>query len=153
MIIATGSNLGDKALYLDQAKVEIQKHFSLIAQSQIYCSEAVDYTDQPDFFNQVLEFELPLSITPDSVMQLLLVIEKNLGRKRDIARGPRTVDIDIIFFGLEKINTDILQVPHPRLFERSFVVLPLMELPYFNTLKKHHDFPQQFKISARPVVF
>jgi len=153
LIIATGSNLGEKEKYLLEAKLELQKHFSFINESRIYCSEAVDYTDQPDFYNQVLEFEIPKDLSPKQTMLLLLNIEKEMGRRRDIPKGPRTIDLDILFFGLEKINTDIIHVPHPRLFERSFVVLPLMELPFFKTLEKHYDFSHKFNISARPVVF
>jgi 2-amino-4-hydroxy-6-hydroxymethyldihydropteridine diphosphokinase len=153
LIIATGSNLGDKKSHLKSAKVLISKHFNLIAQSQIYSSPAVDYLDQPDFFNQVLEFEQPKSMSPTDVMTLLLSLEKELGRRRDIPKGPRTVDIDIIFFGLKEINTDLLQVPHPRCFERSFVILPLTELPYYQVLKSHFSFTHNFSNAAKPIVF
>ncbi len=136
LIIATGSNIGDSLQNLNRAKHELSKHFKLIATSRVYSSPAIDYLDQPDFFNQVLEFEMPLSIETFSILKICQQIELDLGRKRKIAKGPRTIDIDILFLHTLKISTPSLEVPHPRLFERSFVVLPLKELPYFKTLEQ-----------------
>lgn len=149
LIIATGSNLGDSIKQLQQAADQLSKHFSLIAKSRIYTSKAVDYTNQPDFHNQVLEFETP-DITPANCMSLLLKIEEKLGRKRDIPRGPRNIDIDILFFDTIESSDPHIILPHPRLFDRSFVVLPLKELPYFNILQKHYDFPTKFDNEAFP---
>ena len=141
--IATGSNLGDRLLNLNEAKSHLQKHFSLISESRVYESAAVDYVDQPNFYNQVLEFELT-SDNPETVMTFLLSIEKIMGRNRIIPKGPRLIDIDILFWGLEKIQTPNLEIPHPRLFERSFVVLPLSELPGFKILESHFNFNYSF---------
>ncbi len=141
--IATGSNLGDRLLNLNEAKSHLQKHFSLISESRVYDSAAVDYVDQPNFYNQVLEFELT-SDNPETVMAFLLSIEKIMGRNRIIPKGPRLIDIDILFWGLEKIKTPNLEIPHPRLFERSFVVLPLSELPGFKILESHFNFNFSF---------
>jgi 2-amino-4-hydroxy-6-hydroxymethyldihydropteridine diphosphokinase len=150
LFIATGTNLGDRALNLKSARDELKKYFAFIAESRIYESPAVDYLNQPDFYNQVLEFQIP-SMTPDEVMSLLLKIEKEMGRNREIPKGPRVIDLDILFWGNETIQSDILTVPHPRLFERSFVVLPIAELPGFNELKKHFSFKFQFDNTATPL--
>jgi 2-amino-4-hydroxy-6-hydroxymethyldihydropteridine diphosphokinase len=150
LIIATGSNVGNSIAYLNAARLELSKVFYLIAASRIYKSAAVDYENQPDFFNQVLEFKLP-DLDPDTTMRQLLDIERSMGRIRDIPRGPRTIDIDIIFWGLEKINSEHLTIPHPRWQERSFVVKPIQELPFFQTVKKCSTIPEFFKIDASPI--
>ncbi|MCO4755604.1 MAG: 2-amino-4-hydroxy-6-hydroxymethyldihydropteridine diphosphokinase [Bacteriovoracaceae bacterium] len=134
LIIATGSNIGDKLKNLQKAKNLLSETFDFIAESRIYTSSAVDYSNQPDFLNQVLEFKIP-SQTPETVMLELLEKEKILGRQRVIDKGPRTIDMDIIFWAEMSVNTDTLQVPHPRWRERAFVVLPLMELPFFELNK------------------
>lgn len=148
--VATGTNLGDRSLNLKQASLILQKHFELIAESRIYESPAVDYLNQPDFYNQVLEFKLP-TMSPEEVMELLLKIEKDMGRNRLIPKGPRLIDLDILFWGNEKIQSKNLIIPHPRLFERSFVVLPLSELPGFKELTKSFEFKFQFENSANPL--
>ncbi len=150
LIIALGSNLGNSQEHLARAREEISKYFSIIAESRLYTSRAVDYTEQPDFFNQVIECKLPQN-NPDEVMETLLTIEKKLGRTRDILRGPRTVDIDIIFWGLEQHNTQQVIIPHPRWRDRSFVVRPLQELPFFKTVEKCFTIPQSFEIEAFPI--
>lgn len=146
--IATGSNLGDRIANLSDAKKRLALSFELIAESKIYESPAVDYLNQPDFYNQVLEFKLPAQ-NAESIMLSLLQIEKEMGRSRLIPKGPRLVDLDILFWGLEKIETKTLQIPHPRLFERSFVVLPLSELPGFKILKKNFTFTFKFNNHAK----
>ena len=148
LILSTGSNLGDRELHLNKAKELLSKNFSFIAASNIYQSPAVDYLNQPDFLNQVLEFELPTNYTEHEVLNLILEIEKELGRVRDIPKGPRTLDIDILFWGLINIDSENLIVPHPRLFDRSFIVYPLMELPFASTLKSNFKFSNKFKNTA-----
>lgn len=150
LIIATGSNLGDKANNLALALNELSTHFDLIQASRIYSSPAIEYLQQPDFYNQVLEFKPP-SITPNDALEIMLAIELKLGRKRDISKGPRTIDIDIIFWDLKKHNTKNLVIPHPSWAQRSFVVMPLSELPYFETLKNHYKIPTQFENTAVPL--
>jgi 2-amino-4-hydroxy-6-hydroxymethyldihydropteridine diphosphokinase len=150
LFIATGTNIGDKKQNLIDAKNELMKYFEFIAESRIYTSKAIEYTQQDDFLNQVIEFKLP-KISPNEVMSILLEIELKLGRRRDIPKGPRTIDLDIIFFSDLKIQTDLVNIPHPRLFERSFVVLPLSELPGFAKLKKHFSFPSEFSNQASPI--
>ncbi len=150
LIIASGSNIGDSVSILKAAEAELSKHFKLIAASRIYVSAAVEYENQPDFYNQVLELALPDS-TPDEVMATLLKIEKKFGRHRDIPKGPRTLDLDIIFWNTTSFHTNDVIIPHPRWAERSFVVRPLQELPFFQTIQKCFTIPQSFTVEAAPL--
>jgi 2-amino-4-hydroxy-6-hydroxymethyldihydropteridine diphosphokinase len=150
LIIATGSNLGSRLENLAWAKARLCEHWTLVAESRIYTSAAVDYLAQPEFANQVLQFALPWE-TPQAVMQKLVSIELEGGRVRDISRGPRTIDIDIVFWGLETLRSDILTVPHPRWAERSFVVRPLSELPFFHAVEKCFTIPRSFDTEAYPL--
>lgn len=150
LIIATGSNLGDKSRNLELALEALKKEYSLIASSRVYESSAVGVTDQPSFYNQMLEFDLPHT-NPNKTMIKLLEIEELLGRVRKEKWGPRVIDIDIIFWGVHKIETKILCVPHPFWNQRSFVVEPLKELPFFQTLEKSFKIPSDFENSAKPI--
>jgi 2-amino-4-hydroxy-6-hydroxymethyldihydropteridine diphosphokinase len=151
LIIASGTNQGKLTENLKEALTQLQKHFHLIQASRVYRSAAVDYMEQPDFLNQVMEFEIPTN-SPDEVMEILLGIERSLGRARDIPKGPRIIDLDIIFWGLEKINTQHVIIPHPSWKERSFVVRPIQELPFFQTIQKCFTIPQSFNVEAYPLV-
>lgn len=148
--VATGTNVGDRKLNLQTAKDLLASEFHLVAESRIYESPAVDYLNQPDFYNQVLEFSLP-AISPQEVMKRLLQIELEMGRNRIVPKGPRIIDLDILFWSDSKIQTESLTIPHPRLFERSFVVLPLSELPGFKELQKHFEFKFAFTNRALPL--
>lgn len=150
LIIATGSNLGDRVQNLIKVKNRLSTEFNLVAESRIYSSGAVDYLDQPDFANQVLQFALP-SQSPELVMNKLLEIENEFGRTRDISRGPRVIDIDIVFWGIEVFHSPSLDVPHPRWNQRSFVVRPLMELPFFHVIEKCFTIPTTFEVEAVPI--
>ena len=150
LIIATGSNIGDSIKSLEDAKKILSEHFDLVAASRIYKSAAVEYENQPDFFNQVLEFKTP-AMAPHSVMQKLLEIERSQGRNRLIPKGPRTLDLDIIFWDLMVISEEDLTIPHPRWMERSFVVKPLQELPFFQRIEKCFTIPKSFTIDAYPI--
>ncbi len=150
LIIATGSNMGDRLANLKEAKARLAEILTLTAESRIYVSQAVDYTSQPDFANQVLQFALPWD-KPENVMRKLLQIEYEAGRTRDILRGPRVIDIDILFWGLEIVRTPSLIIPHPRWNQRSFVVRPLSELPFFHAVEKCFTIPRSFEIEATPI--
>lgn len=150
LIIATGTNLGSKFENLARAKHELCEAFELIASSQIYHSKPVEFENQPIFFNQVLEFKKPQD-DPFDILEKLLSIEKKLGRVRKIHKGPRIIDLDILFLGLLNVQTDRLTIPHPRWKERSFVVNPLAELPFFNMLKNFYSIPQFFNNTASPI--
>lgn len=147
LIIATGANIGNKLENLSLAKQALCERFRFVAQSNIYSSPPVGYEDQPSFYNQVLEFELPAE-NPENAMAALLEIEKSLGRKRETKWGPRSIDLDIIFWGLKRIDAPGLEVPHPRWDQRAFVVLPLRELPFFQVLKKSYKIPKTFDHQA-----
>jgi len=149
LIIATGSNIGNSLQSLSLAKESLAKHFNLIAESRIYTSPAVDYLEQPDFLNQVLEFEIPCSDSL-SIFKICQSIESEMGRVKKIEKGPRNIDIDILFIGTQQFRDRSLEIPHPRLFQRSFVVLPLKELPFFQKLQLLFEFPDHFSNSATP---
>ena len=150
LFIAIGSNIGDRKSHLNLAKISLAKELVLIAESRIYESPAVDYLNQPDFYNQVLEYEIP-NKTPLATMDFLLRTEHLMGRNRLIPKGPRVIDLDIIFWGDLEIQSKRLTLPHPRLFERSFVVMPLSELPGFKTLQKNYSFNFTFDNHAIPI--
>ena len=150
LILATGSNLGDKLEHLNEAKDILSHHFNFIAESRIYKSAAIEYEKQPEFVNQLLEFEIP-NTSPQETIKKILDIEKEMGRRRDITKGPRVIDIDIIFWKTEQISEDNLKIPHPAWSERSFVTLPLAELPYFEVIKKNFIIPKQFSNSAEAI--
>lgn len=147
LIIATGTNLGDKKANLALAKNLLSKNFEFIAESEIFTSPAVEYLNQPDFYNQALEFKIP-DDSPGDVMNQLLAIEMSMGRNREIPKGPRLIDIDIIFWGLQSLNLPNLIVPHPAWNQRSFVVYPIMQLPYFQMLKNHFIISSTFDNTA-----
>lgn len=150
LIISLGTNLGDKNENLNNALKQLKEILSLEAESRIFYSKAVDYENQPDFYNQIFQFKIP-DISPEELIDQTLNIEKNLGRERKINKGPRTIDIDILFWGLKESSLEKILIPHPRLFERSFICLPLKDLPYYQTLKDHYQFPNTFSNEAFPL--
>lgn len=147
LILATGSNLGDRLHNLNCVKNKLSEVYSLIFASSVYESQAVDYIDQPAFLNQVLEFRLP-DESPVKTLHTILNLETILGRKRRIEKGPRVIDIDLLYFGTQSIRTNELILPHPRILERSFVVKPLREVPYFKELEKYYQYPSEFSVEA-----
>jgi 2-amino-4-hydroxy-6-hydroxymethyldihydropteridine diphosphokinase len=132
-----GGNLGDRLANLNNAIQKIELHCGkIISSSAIYETAAWGFTEQPPFFNQALQVETALSAT--ELMQQLLNIELSLGRERLLPLGPRTIDLDIIYFNNEIIQNDIVSIPHPRMEQRNFVLIPLNEIapnylhPIFN---------------------
>jgi 2-amino-4-hydroxy-6-hydroxymethyldihydropteridine diphosphokinase len=95
----------------------------------------------------MIECEMP-NLPAQIVLKSLLEIELSMGRVRNISKGPRIIDIDIIFFGKETHNTSDLLIPHPAWKERSFVVYPLQELPCFQSIKKCFIIPMTFNNTA-----
>lgn len=148
LILATGSNLGDRLNNLQLAYKKLCKEFEFIAASNIYLSKALDYTKQPDFYNQVLEFSIPSCLTPKKVLNITQKTELSLGRKKNIPKGPRNIDIDILFYGSMQYQSKELVIPHPHLFKRSFVLNPLRELPYYKVLKNKWNFPHKLNNQA-----
>ena len=98
----------------------------VVAVSSIYETAPVGYTNQASFLNMVVKIQTTYS--SEHLLDCLQVIEQAAGRKREIVWGPRTLDLDILLYSKEIIHTDRLSVPHPRMFERAFVMVPLNEL-------------------------
>jgi 2-amino-4-hydroxy-6-hydroxymethyldihydropteridine diphosphokinase len=122
-----GGNLGDRLANLKNATKEIELHCGkILSSSAIYETAAWGFTEQPPFFNQALQVETVLSAT--ELMHQLLNIELSLGRERLLPLGPRSIDMDIIYFNSEIIHSEILTVPHPRMEQRNFVLIPLNEI-------------------------
>jgi 2-amino-4-hydroxy-6-hydroxymethyldihydropteridine diphosphokinase len=122
-----GSNMGDRQAYLAQATAEIgQKVGKVTQKSRLYETQAWGLTNQPDFINQALEVETTLS--PQETLTTILDIETNMGRTRAEKWSERTIDIDILLFADVIVEEANLQIPHPRLPERNFALVPLMEI-------------------------
>ena len=128
VFLSLGSNLGDRENNLVEAVKEINKisEVRITEVSNIYETEPVGYLDQGKFLNMVLG--LQTSLTPLKLLEELMKVEKLLQRTREIHWGPRTIDIDILIIDDFNINLAELIIPHPRMFERAFVLIPLMDL-------------------------
>lgn len=127
--IGLGSNMGDRERHLRQAVALVgsQQGITVRQVSSIYETEPVGFIDQPTFLNAVACLETDRTV--DDVLEICLAAEQKLHRVRDIRWGPRTIDIDILLYGEESIdNPPNLTVPHPRMGERLFVLIPLAEL-------------------------
>ncbi len=126
--VGLGSNLGDRAGNLLLAvRGMLDAGFIVTRLSSIYETEPVEVLDQPAFLNMVAELRVHL-FSPEQTLARLLRIEYALGRRRERWRGPRTIDLDLLLYGNEQNATEFLQLPHPRLHERRFVLTPLAEL-------------------------
>ncbi|MBI3236078.1 MAG: 2-amino-4-hydroxy-6-hydroxymethyldihydropteridine diphosphokinase, partial [Bacteroidetes bacterium] len=125
--ILLGGNQGEVIKNFEKAKMAIVNEIGTIHRSSsVYETAAWGNTNQPNFLNQIVE--VYTIKTPHKCMELLLKIEEQLGRVRHEKYDPRTIDLDIILFGNEIINDNQLQIPHPRMNERRFVLTPLNEL-------------------------
>jgi len=125
--IALGSNIGDRAAMLARGIEALNgAGIRVLRQSSLYVSEPVEAPPQAWFLNAVVEAEP--SLMPLQLLRALMRIEHDLGRRRTVSRGPRTLDLDILFYGSSVIRTRDLEVPHPRLEGRRFVLVPLAEL-------------------------
>ena len=126
--LGLGSNIGDRKQQLLKAidLIENIKGIKVTKQSSIYETAPIGYTDQPNFLNLCLEIETELS--PQQLLKHCLDIEQQLHRVREIRWGPRTLDIDILLYSDDIIETDNLSVPHPRMQERAFVLIPLNDI-------------------------
>jgi 2-amino-4-hydroxy-6-hydroxymethyldihydropteridine diphosphokinase len=125
--ILTGGNLGKRQENLEKAAAFIEDRCGkILRRSGLYETAAWGIATQPDFLNQVLELETKLS--PHELLNSLLEIEQEMGRIRGEKFGPRTIDLDILLFGSHIMQTPLLEIPHPRIAERRFVLEPLAEL-------------------------
>ncbi len=123
--IGIGSNIGDRCSYL-QAAVGALNEFGSLRCSAVYETDPVGYREQPRFLNMVVELETELAPLP--LLDQLMHIERDHGRERSIRFGPRTLDLDILLYDNDYICYRNLQIPHPRMWQRAFVLVPLAEL-------------------------
>lgn len=125
--LGLGSNMGDSRSHLGVARERLRHPAVVIRQvSSIYRTSPLDYLEQEWFLNQVIAVQTALS--PGELLLHCQAIENHLGRVRTIARGPRTIDIDLLFYDSQIIHEANLMVPHPRLAERKFVLIPMAEI-------------------------
>src|SRR4051794_19382267 len=124
--IALGANLGDRLATLRAAIERISSLGTVITISSVYETDPVGYLDQPAFYNAVLLLETNLAA--EAVMRELLAIEADLGRVRTFANAPRAIDLDLLLYGDEISDAPALTLPHPRMHERAFVLVPLVEI-------------------------
>jgi len=124
--LGLGSNLGDRKQNLSQALKLLSKQVVVEQVSSVYETEPVGYKSQPLFLNAVCRVSTELN--PKQLLRLAKKIEAKLGRKPGFPNAPRPIDIDILFYGDEVFGSKELTVPHPRLAERAFVLVPLAEI-------------------------
>jgi 2-amino-4-hydroxy-6-hydroxymethyldihydropteridine diphosphokinase len=126
--IGVGSNIGDKRKYIDSAIARLKdvRGVSVARVSSIYETTPVSDIPQENYLNGVIEIEA--GISPKDLLKELSRIEKELGRERSIKNAPRTIDLDILYYGNENIDEKDLVIPHPRINEREFVLKGLREL-------------------------
>ena len=124
--LALGTNLGDRLANLKQALTSLTPQMEVKAKSQVYETPPWGFEDQPKFLNQVIKVNTYLD--PEPLLKHLKRLEVALGRKESFPNGPRLIDIDILFYDDLVVNKPSLVIPHPRLHERGFVLLPLTEI-------------------------
>ena len=124
--LALGSNLGDRLANLKQAIDSLTPQMEVRAKSSVYETPPWGYEDQPKFLNQVVKAKTYLD--PEPLLKHLKRLEVALGRQASFPNGPRLIDMDILFYDELIVNTPSLVIPHPRLHERGFVLLPLMDI-------------------------
>ena len=124
--VGLGANLGDRAGTLRWALERLDSIGKVLAVSPIYETDPLDYLDQPPFLNAVAK--VTTRLRPGSVLASLLAIELDGGRKRLIRHGPRTLDLDLLLYDDLVMETPDLTLPHPRMHQRAFVLVPLTDL-------------------------
>lgn len=129
--LSLGSNLDDRVANLERAIAELpNSDVKVLRRSSIYETAPVDYLEQPWFLNCVVEGETELA--PRELLEKLQGIENKLGSRKLVPKGPRIVDLDVLFYGSATIEEPGMEIPHPRLARRRFVLVPLAELaPHF----------------------
>jgi len=126
--IGLGSNIEPRKQYLDDAINELSKNrqIEIVSKSSVYETDPVGFLDQGQFLNMVIEVKT--SLRNIELLDVCQQIEQAFGRERTIKNGPRTIDLDILLFNSENRDLDRLRIPHPRLHERAFVLVPLYEI-------------------------
>lgn len=127
-VLGLGTNIGNKAENIERCveSINLAPKTSVLAVSSIYETEPVGYAEQDNFYNCALLAESEL--TPHEMLGLCLGVECGFGRVRTIKNGPRILDVDLLYAENEKINSKNLTLPHPRITERKFVIIPLLDL-------------------------
>jgi len=126
VFLGIGTNLGERERNLQEARAVLSQRLEILKESSIYQTAPWGYLDQPAFLNQVIEAQTDLSSL--NLLDFLKHTEKELGRQANFRYGPRLIDLDILFYGNRIIQTPRLQVPHPRLTQRAFVLIPMAEI-------------------------
>jgi 2-amino-4-hydroxy-6-hydroxymethyldihydropteridine diphosphokinase len=124
--LALGSNLGNRAANLKEAIASLPPQMEVKAKSKVYETPPWGYAEQEKFLNQVLKVNTYL--TPEQLLKHLKRLEVALGRKASFQNGPRLIDIDILFYDNLVFESPALVIPHPRVHERGFVLLPMMDI-------------------------
>lgn len=125
--LSLGGNLGNTREIFEQTYPLIEKKIGRILQkSSLYQTAAWGMTEQADFLNQVVEVETTLD--PEAILLQLLAIEQVFGRVREVKWGPRNIDLDLLLLGEAQLNTAQLTLPHPRIQDRKFILIPLVEI-------------------------
>lgn len=147
-LIGIGSNIGDRKAHIETA-VEALNHIpsvKVLRMSSLYETSPWGYVNQGNFYNGVIEVETSLS--PNGLLGVCLGIEAGVGRIREIKNGPRILDLDLLLYEGTESTTAELTLPHPRMFERDFVLIPLKELypemkVYKYNLTNYYEFLQE----------
>lgn len=134
--LGIGTNIGNKMQNLSDAicSLNLLPLTKVVDVSNVYETDPVGYDNQDDFFNIVVEIETELN--PDNLLGAALGIEAGLGRVRTIKNGPRIIDVDLLLYENEVLNTKTLVLPHPRMMERDFVLIPLLDLNFDKFLNR-----------------
>ena len=126
IFLALGTNLGDREANLRTAKELLAPKVVVEGESSIYITPPWGYADQPEFLNQVIKVQTCLG--PRQLLKRLKAIEGEMGRQETFRNGPRLIDLDILFYGQRVVQQEDLWIPHPRLQERAFVLVPLSDI-------------------------
>jgi 2-amino-4-hydroxy-6-hydroxymethyldihydropteridine diphosphokinase len=126
--LALGSNLGDRVAYLQHALDALARRddVDVVAVSRVYATDPVGGPEQGEYLNAVAE--ISTSCAPHELLDVVHGIEASAQRVRSVRFGPRTLDVDVLLYGDERVDTDELVIPHPRLHERDFVLVPLRDV-------------------------
>lgn len=126
--LGLGTNIGDRIGYINEALkiLNSNPNINITKKSKLYETKAWGYKEQADFLNMCIEIET--SLNPYELLNACQAVEKDLNRERKIRWGPRTIDVDILFFNDIILQEENLEIPHPRIKERAFVLIPLIDL-------------------------
>jgi len=124
--LSLGSNVGDREKHLQDAISRLGSEGQVVSVSAFYETEPVEFTRQAWFLNCAVAIET--TKTPEQLMDALLAIEQQMGRRRRQKKGPRTIDLDIVLFGDRIVESPGLKIPHPAMHQRRFVLEPLAEI-------------------------